>query len=260
MPEPYAFDVFLSYAAQDAGQARSVWQALSQGGLRVFWATEALKTTVGKSWMTAIQDSLITSQHFVLLWTPNSKGSAWVQEEYETFFGQCYVKDKTGRRLVILPAGEPRDSLPALLHNLQAASTVPELVAVLGGTDIETLRRANRELTTRADELTADNARLRSELEKLQRVSSNEQARLAAALTEAQAQIETLRIELARSKPAPMGHAEASSESGVDPANTDAGAIAAVKDGLKRIQIDAGSMCAASVCSRRFRGFRPTAA
>jgi hypothetical protein len=130
----YDYDVFLSFATKDQEAAMEICQTLTQGGLRVFWSTNTLKEVVGKSFVTAIQESLIRSQHFVLYWTPEARTSDWVEEEYQTFYSQCYMRDKTSRRLVIIPDGrEPITSLPPFLRNLQVAGSHRELVALLGG-------------------------------------------------------------------------------------------------------------------------------
>lgn len=241
MSLPFDYDVFLSFSSKDAEQARSVWQALSLGGLRVFWSTDTLKERVGRNWVAAIQESLIQSQHFVLLWTPASRGSVWVEEEYQTFYGQCYVKDRTGRRLVILPAGEPIESLPPFLRNLQAAGSARELVSLLGGTSPEELRQENRELRARVEELQAATARLRAELDDLQRLPAAEQAKLETALQEAQREIESLRGQVERSPRAEPGVLRTPFESrggGPSPAPEITKEVLA---GLSRMEVQGGS-------------------
>ena len=135
MPDPeFAYDVFLSFASADEEVAREVWRTLEAGGLRVFWSTASLDVAMGQSWVAAIQENLERSRHFVLFWTAQAKVSPWVQAEYETFYGQCYLKDRAGRRLVVLPDGEePIASLPPFLRSLQVARTASEMVGRLGG-------------------------------------------------------------------------------------------------------------------------------
>jgi hypothetical protein len=241
MSLPFDYDVFLSFAAKDAELARSVWQALSLGGLRVFWSTDTLKERVGRNWVAAIQESLIRSQHFVLLWTPASRGSVWVEEEYQAFYGQCYVKDRTGRRLVILPAGEPIESLPPFLRNLQATGSARELVSLLGGMSPEELRQENRNLRARVEELQTANARLSAELGDLQRAPAAEQAKLERALQEAQSEIESLREQVEHSPRAEPGVQRTPSESWAGGPSPAPEVTKEVLAGLSKMEVKAGS-------------------
>ncbi|HXU31038.1 MAG TPA: toll/interleukin-1 receptor domain-containing protein [Thermoanaerobaculia bacterium] len=167
MPAPlFDFDVFLSFASADAEASKEIWQTLSQGGLRVFWATDTLKEVVGQSFVGAIQDNLIKSQHFVLLWTAQAKRSAWVRAEYEAFYSQCHLKDARSRRLVVMPDGlEPISSLPPFLQSLQIARSSPEIVTLLGGVDPQRLLRENRELQAAVGKLEARLSAAQKELD-----------------------------------------------------------------------------------------------
>ncbi len=98
------YDVFLSFSSKDEDLAKPIWKELSSSGLRVFWSDESLKSEIGQSFFTVIQNSLIQSEHFVLVSTPNAWKSNWVKEEYETFFSNCYVPSKRERRLIIYEA------------------------------------------------------------------------------------------------------------------------------------------------------------
>lgn len=125
-------DVFLSFASAETEAARGLFQKLSQGGLRVFWSTNSLKAVVGQSFFGPIQESLLHSQHLLLYWSASAKSSPWVQLEYETFYSQCHLQDKSTRRLVILMDGrEPISTLPPFLRNIQVAGSVQEVISLL---------------------------------------------------------------------------------------------------------------------------------
>ena len=102
LPTMYEYDVFLSFSSKDSDEVARTWQSLSQSGLRVFWSSDTLKEAVGQNWLERIQDSLVKSQHFLLFWTHNARNSNWVEEEYQTFYSQCYMGAKEARRLIIL--------------------------------------------------------------------------------------------------------------------------------------------------------------
>src|SRR5215213_2324718 len=145
MSSRFAYDVFLSFASADMEAATEIWQTLTQGGLRVFWSTETLKETAGQSFLSAIQESLIKSQHFVLFWTARAKASRWVKLEYEAFLNQCHLRDEGSRRLIsLLDVGEPISSLPPFLQNLQVTGSAQEVVSLLGGIDPRKLQQENR--------------------------------------------------------------------------------------------------------------------
>ncbi len=173
MPGPlFDFDVFLSFASVDAEASTAIWRTLSQGGLRVFWSTETLKGAVGQSFLGAIQDSLLKSQHFVLFWTAHAKRSAWVTAEHEAFYHQCYLKDRDSRRLIVLPDGlEPVSTLPPFLQSLQIARSDQEVVTLLGGIDPQRLLRENRELQAAVGNLEARLRKAQEELDLAKRLT-----------------------------------------------------------------------------------------
>ena len=185
MSSLFDYDVFLSFASTDMAGAKDVWQTLSQGGLRVFWSTDTLKQAVGQSFVSAIQESLVRSQHFVLYWTAQAKASNWVEAEYQTFYSECYLKDKRSRRLIILSDGrEPISSLPPLLRSLQITGSAQEVVALLGGIDPGKLQQENRELRLQMDRLREEIAALQARSGNLDRQKESEVERLKTQLSE----------------------------------------------------------------------------
>src|SRR5947209_19129424 len=95
----YEYDLFISFSSSDKDRVRPIWQRLASSGLRVFWSDETLRSRAGQSFVSLVQSALIDSRDFLLVWTPNARTSSWVEEEYQTFYSQCYVRDKKGRRL-----------------------------------------------------------------------------------------------------------------------------------------------------------------
>jgi hypothetical protein len=146
LAEIFDYDVFLSFASQDLEAVKPLWQRLKARGLRVFWSNETLKSSAGQSYVRVIQDALVGSKDFVLYWSPAAKASDWVEEEYQTFFRQCYLNDKSARRLILVFSDLSLvASLPPFLSNLQSVRTTDELVRVLGGEDVEYLKSRNAE-------------------------------------------------------------------------------------------------------------------
>jgi hypothetical protein len=157
----FEYDVFLSFSAKDQTLVKPVWQRLMSSGIRVFWSGENMKAAPGKNFVSTIQDALTSSRDFVVYWTENAKASPWVDEEYQTFYSQCYLADKAARRLMAFcPLSSEIDTLPPFLRSKQAVTSIEQLVAALGGVDIESLKTENLQLRSRVAELQAEIARL----------------------------------------------------------------------------------------------------
>jgi len=121
----FEYDAFLSFASHDEEIVKPLWQELCQNGLRVFWSDASLKSSIGQSWFDVIQNSLINSEHLILICTTNSMKSEWVKEEYQTFYSQCYLKSNKKRRLILkLEDSFNVDSLPPFLKNIQATTSI----------------------------------------------------------------------------------------------------------------------------------------
>ena len=156
--EPFRYDVFLSFSSQNEALARPLWERLSQCGLRVFWSDALLKKKVGDSWYGVIQDALVSSKHFILLWSPEAEQSRFVKIEYETFDGKFAHPPARKLAPVLLPGTSP-DSMPLLLQRLQHFSLTNDedlghLIESLGGR-YEPLAQENARLRQRVDALEA---------------------------------------------------------------------------------------------------------
>src|SRR5712691_11916087 len=80
---PYDYDVFLSYASEDATWAVRLESDLTSKGLKVFRDKQRLDP--GLPWQPALDVALEGSEHFLVLWTLHAKDSAWVSREIEEF-------------------------------------------------------------------------------------------------------------------------------------------------------------------------------
>ncbi len=168
MPDIFDYDVFLSFSSKDEEVVKPVWQELSHSGLRVFWSDETLKQNVGQSFFEMIQESLINSRHFLLLMSANAAESEWVKLEYATFFNKCFLRAKGERRLIVHPIdGYDIARLPPFLKNLQIARSVKAIIPLLGGVDIQALRKENAELRERVEAANRELRDLNDELRKL---------------------------------------------------------------------------------------------
>jgi len=76
---PYEFDIFISYSHDDADTAACLASRLDDEGFRCFLAEKDIRP--GEQWEPRIRDSLIASERILLLITPNSKNSKWVNAE-----------------------------------------------------------------------------------------------------------------------------------------------------------------------------------
>lgn len=170
MPRVFEYDVFLSFSSDDEKIAKPIWQELCLNGLRVFWSDSMLKNKLGESWFDAIESSLESSQHFVLLCSPNSMSSEWVKREYKAFLNHCY-KAGTRKLIPVLVGNYKVSSLPLFLREFEACrlderNAIKKLVSILGGIYIEELRtilaNKNEENNLLREELSVANSRIAS--------------------------------------------------------------------------------------------------
>ena len=120
----HSFDVFISYASQDSGEADQIYDALIAAGGRAFLARKNLRP--GEDFAEEIRQALISSRELWLLVSPSSKGSDWVISEW----GAAWA---LGKKIVpILHRCGPRD-LPDRLSKVQSIDFYkhPKLVADL---------------------------------------------------------------------------------------------------------------------------------
>src|SRR3712207_2468789 len=73
-------DIFLSYAREDRARARKFVDAFKNEGFSVWWDT-GIKP--GSTWRGTINKALRECHCMVVLWSPESVESAYVQEEAE---------------------------------------------------------------------------------------------------------------------------------------------------------------------------------
>lgn len=103
--------VFLSYAAQDASEARNLERALALAGIDV-WSDTKLR--VGERWREVIAAALESADVILVLITPASLASEWVALEWQTAFMQ------SKRVIPVLARGASYGDLPPALADIQA--------------------------------------------------------------------------------------------------------------------------------------------
>lgn len=125
----YEYDIFLSFASEDMEFAEKVYKAMTNRGYKVFFASETLLQSVGKSFFQLIEEALEKCQHFVLICSQIGLRKEWVKAEYETFFNECHVNSPSNRRLIPLIHPEhPKVRLPFLLRRFQLARTPEQVI------------------------------------------------------------------------------------------------------------------------------------
>ena len=77
--EEYKYDLFISYSTRDSKAARKINDTAEANGLTCFLAERDLKG--GDEWADRIREALNNSREVVILVTPNSVESLWVQRE-----------------------------------------------------------------------------------------------------------------------------------------------------------------------------------
>jgi len=143
----HEYDVFLSFSSTDEVLAKRVWTEMSLSGLRVFWSDESLKSNIGESFFTIIQEALEKSKHFVLICTNNAMKSHWVREEYETFCNNCYIPSGRKRKLIIYKTDScKKNNIPFLLKNIQLTESIDLIIKILGIKSSSVLAEGNIKL------------------------------------------------------------------------------------------------------------------
>lgn len=170
MPDVFEYDVFLSFASADEKIVKPIWQDLCQSGLRVFWSPSTLKAEVGNSWFDLIQSSLEKSRHLLLVCSRASMASDWVKREYSAFLSHCH-KPRSRLLVPLLVQGYKSSDLPLFIKNLEAwelgRGPLTDLIAQLGGVDIEKLRSENQSLKRNVDTLVLEKLSLEDEVKRL---------------------------------------------------------------------------------------------
>src|ERR1700730_4502565 len=91
--------VFLSYASEDRAVAERIATRLKSGGAKVF--TDRYELKVGDSLLSRIETALAASDYVVVLLSPHSVRSKWVQRELDTAYSR-YMADRAVTLLPVL--------------------------------------------------------------------------------------------------------------------------------------------------------------
>ena len=125
---PEQYDVFLSYAREDAARIRPLVSALEAEGWTIFWDR---RIPPAESWRSYIGLRLRTASVVVVVWSEYSIQSDWVITEAE----------EAHRRRALVPTSIDAVDAPLGLNQIQAADLV-EWIAGGGGALPEDLRAA----------------------------------------------------------------------------------------------------------------------
>jgi hypothetical protein len=109
--EKYAYDVFLSYAAEDTKEAEQIHEKVEAAGGKIFMAPKVL--VPGDDFAEEIRAALQGARELWLLLSPSSAKSEWVTSEW----GAAWV---LGRKIVPILHRCAPDQLPDRLRQLHA--------------------------------------------------------------------------------------------------------------------------------------------
>jgi len=105
--------VFLSYAYEDRAVAESIAEHLKSAGTQVF--ADRYELSVGDSLISKTESALSSSDYVVVLLSPNSVRSNWVQSE----LAGAFSRDMINRAVTLLPVLIADCEVPAPLANLR---------------------------------------------------------------------------------------------------------------------------------------------
>ena len=113
------WDIFISYASEDVGEARWLREQMSQNGWRCFAASEDLNLLVGTSeWSEVIDRSLDEAPVLVLIATPEALASKWVNYEWRSVHDSI-LSGREGLLIPICFRGLAPQDLPRALRRYQ---------------------------------------------------------------------------------------------------------------------------------------------
>ena len=127
MNNNFQYDLFISYSSKDYDKVVLIFNDLAALGFKVFFAKKQL--TIGKQFSEDIQDALKYSQHFLIYYSKNSHASAYVKEEWQSFWDHCYIKDKNHRIIYVLKESDfPDSDVPGFLSGFHRPSNKSEFI------------------------------------------------------------------------------------------------------------------------------------
>ena len=133
--QKFKYQFFLSSSSQDRQYVQGIHGALK--GYKVFHSEIDLKDSAGEAYFDVISQAIIQSKDFILVVSPESMKSKWVQIEYQTFFNNCYAKDK--RRIFLVKGeGYKAKDVPVLFRNFQMADTIDQILSICGESESKT--------------------------------------------------------------------------------------------------------------------------
>jgi len=139
--QSFEYDIFLSFSSRNETEAKFLWKKLSSCGLKVFWSDVSLKQNVGESFFAVIEKALMSSRHFVLLWTTETIQSKWAKLEYESFFSHYHLLSPQTRRFIIFQGKNFHSSeIPLFLKNIQCTQSINEIISIAGGLNVHSLQ------------------------------------------------------------------------------------------------------------------------
>jgi formylglycine-generating enzyme required for sulfatase activity len=122
--------VFISYSRKDMAFVEQLAKDLISAGLDVWWDLSGIRG--GEDWEGMISTALESSEHIVVVLSPDSANSRWVRREYLT-------ADEKGSQILPLiykPCVIPltlKDRQPVDVQGNNYAAHLPEILEILGG-------------------------------------------------------------------------------------------------------------------------------
>ena len=190
----FDYDIFVSFSSLDREVLQPVVEKLRGYGLRVFISDQNLIEYAGEVFAQTIENALENSKHFILVSSPNSVKSYWVEIEWITFFNQFHVNDRKNRRIFVLKGIDfDLNLVPLFLRNMQIAENAEQIVHTLVAKT--KAQQREREIQVKNDELRQQ--RLTPQKAEEERIEKEKQARFLdeQLLKEKQQKVEQDRLE-----------------------------------------------------------------
>ncbi|MEA3349407.1 MAG: toll/interleukin-1 receptor domain-containing protein [Chloroflexota bacterium] len=102
--QPIEQRIFLSYSRENTSIMKRILKKLESYGFSVWIDDNLILGT--ESWKTAIEDAIRQSQGLVVIMSPNSKESLWVERELD------FARVQGVRIFPVLAAGEENNAIP----------------------------------------------------------------------------------------------------------------------------------------------------
>jgi len=127
MRNEFEYDVFISFSHEDKEEVLPIYEKMTKFGLRAFFYEGIVKP--GDTIPDKISKALSKSQHFILYCSKNTKKSAWIKIEWQTFLNSYNTRDPEHRLMFLFKSENCGDKdIPVILQSMEQLDSDDKLI------------------------------------------------------------------------------------------------------------------------------------